>query len=107
MALSRADWDAYFKTAFQICCKAASWEYQFSVRPVLPNYFEYENSVLEHIDALKKARQEEHQENRKETDLIAHAAKNIIDQIRNGDRQLDKTLEEAYRELKQLFSVSP
>ena len=100
------DWNAYFKNVFQICCKAASWEYQFVVRPVLPNYFEYENAVLEHIDALKKARQEEHQENKKELDMIEHAAKSITEQIRNGDRHLDKILEDSYKELKQLFTVS-
>ena len=102
MSSSGMDWNSYFKTAFQICCKGASWEYQFSIRPTLPNYFEYENAVLEHVDALKKARQEEYQENKKETERIEQAAKKLIDRVRDGDKQLNKTLEDSYKELKQL-----
>ena len=106
MIPSSFDWINYFKTALLICCKTASWEYQSSIRSIIPSYFEYENAVIEHVDGLKKARQDECQENTKEIENIEFAVKNLIDRIRNGDEAFTKTIEESYEELKRLFVVS-
>lgn len=107
MSSSTLDWINYFETTLLICCKTASWEYQASIKPTMPSYCEYENAVIEHIDGLKKARQGEYQENKKERENIEVAAKNVIDRIKNGDEDFTRTLEVSYEVLKRLFMVSP
>ena len=102
----RSDWNNYFKNAFFICCKVVNWEYQFRVKPPIPNYFEYENSVLDHLDALMKARLEEHQEDKEDMKKIERATKILAESIRKGNTELTKTIEESYNELKQLFKLS-
>ncbi|MDQ1280010.1 MAG: hypothetical protein QG670_1272 [Thermoproteota archaeon] len=73
----------------------------------MPDYSEYQNAVIEHIDGLKKARIDEYVENQKEKDNIELAAKNVIDRIRKGEEEFIKILVESYEELKRLSMVFP
>ncbi len=105
MSSSALNWINYFEATLLICCKTASWEYHASIRPILPSTIEYENAVIEHIDGLKKARQDEYQENEKERENIEYASRNVIARIRNGDKEFIKALGESYEELKRLFML--
>ncbi len=105
--MASVSWLSYFEAALPICCKTASWEYLASARPKLPSSAEYEDAVVEHMDALKRARLDEVQGNAEEGRRIIFAAEGVVNRIRGYDKGFAEMLGQAYEELKQLFLSCP